>query len=111
MFTGYYETMINLPEEHFAPNGRHWIQANEEVFQLIALGYSAPTGVMPVHEAGCGGQWHPRRLTPHSPTYRSRRARAEPSRSRQMWLTTVVSQAPGDSMAPCCCRDMAYQRA
>ena len=33
----------------------------------------------------------------------SRRARAEPSRLRQMRLATVVSQAPGDSMASCCC--------
>jgi len=47
----------------------------------------------------------------HSPTYRSRRTRAEPSRSRQMRLATFVSQAPGDSMLSCCCRDMAYQRA
>src|ERR1019366_2972856 len=28
-----------------------------------------------------------------------------------MRLATVVSQPPGDSMASCCCPDMAYQRA
>jgi len=43
----------------------------------------------------------------HSPTYRSRRARAEPSMSRQMRLATVVSQAPGDAMASCSWRDSA----
>ena len=32
-------------------------------------------------------------------------------RLRQMRLATVVSQAPGISMASCCCRDRAYQRA
>ena len=47
----------------------------------------------------------------HSPTYRSRLAQAEPSRSRQMRLATFVGQPPGDSMASRCCGDMAYQRA
>jgi hypothetical protein len=27
------------------------------------------------------------------------KARAEPSRLRQMWLATLLSQAPGDAMA------------
>ncbi|HEY5397621.1 MAG TPA: hypothetical protein VIL16_19725 [Trebonia sp.] len=47
----------------------------------------------------------------HSPTYRSRRALAEPSRSRQMRLATVVSQPPGESIACCCSGVSAYQRA
>ncbi|WP_406300881.1 hypothetical protein [Embleya sp. NBC_00888] len=33
-----------------------------------------------------------------------------PSRLRQMRPATVVGQAPGFSMASCCCRDKAYQR-
>lgn len=47
----------------------------------------------------------------HAPTYLSRRARAEPSTSRQMRPVTVVSQAPGErtsSRRPC---GSAYQRA
>ena len=47
----------------------------------------------------------------HSPTYRSRRARAEPSRSRQIRPATVVSQPPGEAMASRCSGDRAYQRA
>jgi transposase-like protein len=35
----------------------------------------------------------------------------EPSRLRQMRLAALLSQAPGDSMASCWCRVMAYQRA
>jgi hypothetical protein len=46
----------------------------------------------------------------HSPTYRSRRIGAEPRMSRLTRVATVVSQAPGDSTASCCRRDMAYQR-
>lgn len=47
----------------------------------------------------------------HCPTYVSRRTRAEFSRFRQIRLVTVVSQAPGDSMASCSARGIAYQRA
>ena len=50
-------------------------------------------------------------LVPLGVSDRSRRARAEPSWVRQMRLATVVSQAPGDSMASCCCGLRAYQRA
>ncbi len=46
-----------------------------------------------------------------SPTYRSRLARAEPSRSRQMRLATFDSQAPGVSISRRCSSDRAYQRA
>ena len=47
----------------------------------------------------------------HSPTYRSRRTRAERSWSRQIRLATFVSQAAGLSMASRSSGAMAYQRA
>ena len=46
----------------------------------------------------------------HSPTYRSLRARAEPSWSRQIRLVTVVSQAAGDEIASRSSGERAYQR-
>ncbi len=47
----------------------------------------------------------------HSPTYRSRRTRAERSWSRQIRLATLVSQAAGLSMASRSLGARAYQRA
>ena len=54
-----------------------------------------PAGPLGAVRAAARGSIRPRSV--------SRRARAEPSRLRQMRLATVVSQAPGDSMASCCC--------
>ena len=46
----------------------------------------------------------------HWPTYRSLRARAEPSWSRQIRLVTVVSHAGGDAIASRSSGERAYQR-
>jgi hypothetical protein len=47
----------------------------------------------------------------HSPTYLSRLARAEPSRSRQMRLATVVSQPPGIRWLAYCWRPCTWSPA
>ena len=67
---------------------------------------AAPPGPAPIRSpgSGSGSGMRPVHVV-------SRRARAEPSRLRQIRLATVVSQAPGDWMDSCCSRDMAYQRA
>ena len=65
----------------------------------------APPARPPVHSAGSGTG-----SGIHWPTYRSRRARAEPSTSRQTRLATRLNQAPGEAIASRCASERAYQR-
>ena len=64
----------------------------------------SPGSVAPSDHSGTGSGTH-------SPTYTSRRARAERSTSRQIRLATVVSQAPTDSTSARWPSLSAYHRA
>jgi hypothetical protein len=76
--------------------------SNAIVIDSSSVTRSAGSAIHPVSPGGGSGI--------HSPTYRSRRTRAEPSWSRQIRLATVVSHAPGDAMASRRGPDSAYHR-